>query len=191
MKRIGILGPIGSGKSFFSKLFNYPIFNADQEVSKIYNSNKNLYLKLKKNFPKMITSYPIKKSEILKLILKNKRNIKKINKVVHAEVNSKLNKFLKKNKKRKFVILDIPLLLENKLNKKKDVLVFLDANRKDIMLRLRKRKNFNKKIFKILSNLQLSREYKKKNSQIIIKNDFRRKTLQKEVKKIINIIKDA
>jgi len=58
-------------------------------------------------------------------------------------------------------------------------------------LRLRKRKNFNKKIFKILSNLQLSREYKKKNSQIIIKNDFRRKTLQKEVKKIINIIKDA
>ena len=191
MKRIGILGPIGSGKSFFSKLFNYPIFNADQEVSKIYNSNKNLYLKLKKNFPKMITSYPIKKSEILKLIMKNKRNIKKINKVVHAEVNSKLNKFLKKNKKRKFVILDIPLLLENKLNKKKDVLVFLDANRKDIMLRLRKRKNFNKKIFKILSNLQLSREYKKKNSQIIIKNDFRRKTLQKEVKKIINIIKDA
>ena len=191
MKRIGILGPIGSGKSFFSKLFNYPIFNADQEVSKIYNSNKNLYLKLKKNFPKMITSYPIKKSEILKLILKNKRNIKKINKIVHAEVNSKLNKFLKKNKKRKFVILDIPLLLENKLNKKKDVLVFLDANRKDIMLRLRKRKNFNKKIFKILSNLQLSREYKKKNSQIIIKNDFRRKTLQKEVKKIINIIKDA
>ena len=137
MKRIGILGPIGSGKSFFSKLFNYPIFNADQEVSKIYNSNKNLYLKLKKNFPKMITSYPIKKSEILKLILKNKRNIKKINKVVHAEVNSKLNKFLKKNKKRKFVILDIPLLLENKLNKKKDVLVFLDANRKDIMLRLK------------------------------------------------------
>ncbi len=191
MKRIGILGPIGSGKSFFSKLFNYPIFNADQEVSKIYNSNKNLYLKLKKNFPKMITSYPIKKSEILKLILKNKRNIKKINKVVHAEVNSKLNKFLKKNKKRKFVILDIPLLLENKLNKKKDILVFLDANRKDILLRLRKRKNFNKKIFKILSNLQLSREYKKKNSQIIIKNDFRRKTLQKEVKKIINIIKDA
>ena len=36
MTRIGILGDIGSGKSYVAKLFGYPVFNADVEVSKLY-----------------------------------------------------------------------------------------------------------------------------------------------------------
>ena len=35
MIKIGILGNIGSGKSFVAKCFGYPVFNADEEVSKI------------------------------------------------------------------------------------------------------------------------------------------------------------
>ena len=37
MIKIGILGDIGSGKSFVSKQFGLPIFNADKEVKNIYN----------------------------------------------------------------------------------------------------------------------------------------------------------
>ena len=54
--------------------------------------------------------------------------------------------FLKKNKNKKIVILDIPLLLENKINNKKDILIFVDSKKKDILKRLKKRKNFNKKL---------------------------------------------
>ena len=36
MIRIGILGDIGSGKSFIAKSFGYPVFNADVEVGKLY-----------------------------------------------------------------------------------------------------------------------------------------------------------
>ena len=36
MIRIGILGDIGSGKTYVAKKFGYPIFNADEEVSKLY-----------------------------------------------------------------------------------------------------------------------------------------------------------
>jgi len=70
--------------------------------------------------------------------------------------------FLKKNKNKKIVILDIPLLLENKINRKKDILVFVDAKKSDIYKRLKKRKNFNSKLFKILKDFQLPIEYKKK-----------------------------
>ena len=43
MKRIGIVGDIGSGKSYVAKHFGYPVFNADEEVSKIYNNlDKNV-----------------------------------------------------------------------------------------------------------------------------------------------------
>ena len=56
--------------------------------------------------------------------------------------------FLKKKKNKKFVILDIPLLLENKINNKKDILIFVDFKKKEILKRLKKRKNFNNKLFK-------------------------------------------
>ena len=119
MIRIGILGGIGSGKSFVAQNFGYPVFNADLEVSKLYHSDKKIFLKLKKNLPKHIYSFPVNKNEITEAILDNKSNLRKIIKIIHLEVRKKMNKFLKRNKKKKFVILDIPLLLENKINKKK------------------------------------------------------------------------
>ena len=71
MIRIGILGDIGSGKSHIAKQFGYPVFNADLEVSKLYKNSKKCYLKLKKKLPGYLTSYPIKKTELLKAIIDN------------------------------------------------------------------------------------------------------------------------
>ena len=59
-------------------------------------------------------------------------NLKKIISVVHPLVKKEMNFFLKKNSKRKIVVLDIPLLIENKLNKKNDILIFIDAKKKKI-----------------------------------------------------------
>ena len=50
MIKIGILGDIGSGKSFVAKNFGYPVFNADQEVSKLYKNDKKIFITLKKNY---------------------------------------------------------------------------------------------------------------------------------------------
>jgi dephospho-CoA kinase len=101
MIRIGVLGDIGSGKSYVAKNFGYPVFNADDEVGKLYKKDKKIYRKLKKKLPKYIKSFPINKHEISKAILNNRNNLKKIIKVVHLEVSKKMNSFLKKNKKKK------------------------------------------------------------------------------------------
>ena len=47
MIRVGILGDIGSGKTFVANSFGFPVFNADYEVSKIYKNNRVVYKKLK------------------------------------------------------------------------------------------------------------------------------------------------
>ena len=118
MIKIAMVGDIGSGKSHIAKLFGYPVFNADQEVASIYKENKNCFKRLKKNLPKYFSVFPANKIQIIKAIESNKKNLKKITKIIHPMVRKKLSIFLKNNKKRKAVILDIPLLLENKLNQK-------------------------------------------------------------------------
>ena len=188
MIRIGILGDIGSGKTHVAKSFGYPVFNADKEVGKLYKKNKKIFNKLKKILPKYFNSYPIKKHEVTEAILANSNNLKKIINVVHLEIRKKMNVFLKKNKTKKVVILDIPLLLENRINKKSDILVFVQSKKLDILKRLRKRTNFNQKLLNKFRKLQLSLVYKKRKSHFIIKNNFTNKFVKRDIKYILKKI---
>ena len=188
MKKIAVLGDIGSGKSYVAKSFGYPVFNADYEVSKLYKKNKKIFLKLKKILPKFFKSFPIDKSQVQKAILDNNQNLKKIIKIVHFEIRKKMKIFLRKNKNKKIVLLDIPLLLENKINSKHDILVFVQSKKKDILKKLKKRKNFSFKLLTIFKDIQLSLAYKRKKSQFIIINNFTSKSVKKSIKSILRKI---
>ena len=181
MKKVGILGDIGSGKSFISKQFGFPVFNADKEVQKIYNKDKSCYRKLHKQLPKFIYSFPIKKHNLIRAIMSNSKNLNIINKTVHPIVRKKLKKFFLKNNNKKMVIIDIPLLLENKLNSKNYILIFIEAKRKIINKKLKQRKNYNFDLIKKLKKIQYSPQTKKKLSNYIIRNNFRKEIVKKRV----------
>ena len=115
-------------------------------------------------------------------------NLKKLGRIIHPFVNKELNKFLKKNKK-KNLVLDIPLLLENKIRLSKLIYVFISSKKADILKKIRKRPNFNKKIYNIMKKNQLPLSYKKQRSHFIIKNNFMNKAFLKQInyiKKEIN-----
>ena len=188
MIRIGILGNIGSGKSYIAKNFGFPVFNADLEVAKLYQKDKKIFKKLKSILPKIFKSFPIKKKKVLEAILADKNNLKKIIKIVHLEIKKKMKIFLNQNKNSQIVILDIPLLLENKINKKNDILIFVQANKKEILKRLKKRKNFDNKVFNKFKKIQFSSKYKKKKSHFVILNDFSDKTIKIKIRNIKNQI---
>ena len=188
MIKIGILGDIGSGKSYIAKNFGYPVFNADEEVGKLYARDKRIFIKLKKVLPKFIYSFPINKNEIIKAIFANKINLKKITKIIHSEIRKEMSKFLKKHVNKKIVILDIPLLLENKINKEGDILVFVKSNKNDILKRLKKRPGFNYKLFIKFKKIQLPLDYKMRKSHFIIKNNFTNKSVKRDIKYILKKI---
>ena len=188
MIRIGILGDIGAGKSYVAKNFGYPVFNADHEVAKLYQKNKKIFNKLKKSLPKYIYSFPVDKKEISRAILANKNNLSKIIKIIHLEIKKKMYIFLKKHKKKKIVILDIPLLLENKINKKGDILVYVQSKKSLIAKSLKKRKNFNEKLLQKFKAIQLPITYKKKKSHFIVKNNFTKKSVKDGIRSILNKI---
>ena len=188
MIKIAVVGDIGSGKSHIAKLFGHPVFNADQEVASIYKKNKNCFKKLKKNLPKYFSVFPANKIQIIKAIEDSEKNLKTITNIIHPEVRKKLLIFLKKNKKRKAVVLDIPLLLENKLNQKKDVIVFVQSKKSEIIKRLKKRDNFNLNLYNQFKKIQLPLSYKKKKSNHIIKNNFTNKFVKIGIEKILKKI---
>jgi dephospho-CoA kinase len=182
MIKIGILGDIGSGKSYVAKQFGCPVFDADAEVTKIYKKNKICFNRLRNKLPRYIFSFPVKKKELGKAIIDNQNNLKKIIKIVHPIVRANMNKFFRKNKNKKIVVLDIPLLIENKINKKNYILIFVDAKKKEIQKRLKKRSNYNAKILNKLKKIQLPLEFKKRKSKFLIKNNFKSSYIKKNVK---------
>ena len=182
MIKVGVLGDIGSGKSFVAKQFGYPVFNADSEVSDIYRNDKSCYKKIKKKFPKFIKSKSLKKDELGSLIKANKKNLKKISNIVHPIVRKRMVNFFKKNKRKKMVVLDIPLLVENNLYDKNFYLIFVHSNKNEINKRLKKRPFYNKKIIDSLRKSQRSLAYKKKISDFVIKNNFKLQSLKKNIK---------
>ena len=190
MIRICTIGGIGSGKSFISKLFKYPVFNADNVVKNIYRNDKNCFKNLKKKLPKFISSFPIKKSDLIKAISSNRNNLRIISSIVHPIVRKKMKFFLKENKSSRIVVMDIPLLIENKLYKKNDILVFVKAKKSKIIKRLKKRRNNNKKILNELKHNQSSLLKKERMANYIIDNNFSPNIMKNKIKllkkKILN-----
>ena len=190
MIRIGVIGGIGSGKSFISKLFKSPVFDADREVKSLYKNNLECFKKLKKKLPRFVKSFPISKSQLIKAINEDKKNLKRISSVVHPLVRKKLKSFLNKNKKNKIIVLDIPLLIENKLYNKKDILIFVKSNQNKVINRLRKRENYNKKIFSNLRKNQANLLKKRKLANYIVDNNFSPNIMKKKISSLKNKILD-
>ena len=188
MIRIAIVGSIGSGKSYIAKLFDYPVFNADLEVAKIYKTNKKCFKDLKKKLPKYFSSFPVKKEEIMLAIVDKETNLKKITNIIHPEIRKKMSIFVKKNSDQDIVILDIPLFLENKLYKKGDVIIFIQSKKTEIMKRLKKRNNFNLILLNKFKKIQLSQSFKKRKSHYLIKNNFTKKSAMFAIEKILKKI---
>ena len=190
MIKISLVGDIGSGKTHVSKLFKAPCFFADAEVKKLYRNNKQCFIKLKKKFPQFIKNFPIKKIELSNTIKNKFSNLKIIGLIVHPFIRKKLRMFLKKNRKKKIVVLDIPLYLENKMHKRNDVIIFLKTKRKDVNSRLKRRKNFNQKLLNILRKSQLTLKQKKNKSNYVLMNNFNNAIMKRKVKilktKILN-----
>ena len=180
MKKIGITGSLASGKTTASKILssrNGPLFSADKIVRNLYRSKK-----FKKFVSRKfgIKNYSNTKKFIKQKIISNSRNIIKLEKIIHPLVRREMYKFLKKNKRKKFTFLEIPLLIESKLMKNFDVIFFIKAKRRIRMQRF-KLKGGDQKIFNLLNKKQLSDKKKIKYCDHVVVNDKNLKMLKKNL----------
>ena len=184
MKKIAITGSLASGKTTAGKILSVkgPVFSSDKEVSKLYN--KKVFKKyIGKKF-KIENTSNIKK-KIKKKILENNININKLEKIIHPFVKKKRDKFIQKNRKKPFMFFEITLLVERKLMRKFDIIIFIKA-RKNIRLKRFTSKGGNKKLFNILNNKQLSDFKKRKYCDHTVVNEKNFKILKKKLFDILD-----
>ena len=184
MIKIGVTGLLSSGKTTVSKILSkkkYPIFSADKEVKKLY-TNLSFIKKIKKNF-KLEKNKTIK-SQIKSKVLKNDKNLKKLEMLIHPLIRNKMKNFIKLKKNNKILILEIPLLIESKLMKYFDVIFFVAAHKKNRINRYLN-SGGNKKIFNLLDKRQMKSSVKVKSCDHVIHNNRSFKMLKKNAKNLL------
>lgn len=190
MVKVGILGPVGSGKSFVANIFRtlgFNVFSADEVVSKIYQNNRIVNKKISKSFRLKLYKNKINKKELREFVKKYPKKFKFLNKIIHPLVRKELINFLEKNKNKKLVILDVPLLIENKLFKFVDIFVYIKTKSGAFNSRIVKRKNLDQPFLKILRKQQVGEKIKEGYADFVIFNNSKSK-VKLQIKNIINKI---
>ena len=190
MVRVGILGSVGSGKTFIANIFkelSFNIFSADNEVANIYKNNKIVNKKIAKFFKLKLYKGKINKQDLRDSLKKNPKKFKFLNKTIHPIVRKRLAIFLSRFKKNKLVVLDIPLLVENKMLNFVDILVLVKTRSNSFLSRIKKRKNLDKQFLNILKKQQANEKIKENYADFIIYNSSKNK-VKLQVKNIIDKI---
>jgi dephospho-CoA kinase len=190
MVRVGILGSVGSGKTFIANIFkelSFNIFSADNEVANIYKNNKTVNKKIAKFFKLKLYKGKINKQDLRDSLEKNPKKFKFLNKIIHPIVRKRLAIFLSRFKKNKLVVLDIPLLVESKMLNFVDIFVLVKTRPNAFLSRIKKRKNLDKKFLNILKKEQVSEKSKEGYADFIIYNSSKNK-VKLQVKNIIDKI---
>ena len=185
MIKIGITGSLASGKSTASKMLSFrrgPLFSADKTVKELYQ-NKNFKSLIEKRF-RIKKNSQIKKY-LKNLILEDKRKIKRLEKIIHPLVRKKMKNFTSQNKNKKFLFYEIPLLVESKLMKHFNIVIFIKAKKK-LRFRRFQSKNGDKKLFNVLNAKQMNDTKKIKYCDYVVVNEKNLKILKKNLLAIID-----
>ena len=190
MVRVGILGSVGSGKSYVANIFRelgFNIFSADNEVANIYKNNKIVNKKVSKFFKLKLYKGKINKQELRVSLKKNPNKFRFLNNIIHPIVRKKLVLFLSRCKKNKLIVLDVPLLVENKMFNFVDILILVKTRSRSFLSRIKKRKNLDKQFLNILKKQQANEKIKESYADFIIYNSSKNK-VKLQVKNIIDKI---
>ena len=187
--KVGITGSIGMGKSTVSSIFrnnNIKVWDADFEVHNLYKKGKEGYNSIISIYPELKDKVEINRKKVSNLLREKKIDLKLIEEIIHPLLIRSREEFIKKNKKDKLLIFDIPLLYETKAYIWLDYVINVFCSKKNQIERLKKRENFDIKKINYLISKQISVNQKNKKADYVINTDQDLKQVERQV---INFIK--
>lgn len=198
MKIIALTGAIASGKNFIAdilaKKLKCEIFDADNEVHKIYQEDQKIINKVKAIFPKSFKDNKIDRAIISQEIFKKPQYLKDLEQIIHPQVRKNYQKFLSNQKKKnaKFIILNIPLLIEKsgyEYDELVAITIYPSVQKRRLISRAKARSNFDENLlekkFKEISKRQLNNSQRKKIADFVINNSFSKEKTILQINKYI------
>ena len=185
MKKIGITGGIGSGKTYIASVFQslgIPIFNADIQAKKLMTSSRKLIKLVKEEFGNDIyKDSDLNKEKLASIVFSNSDKLQKLNSLVHPIVKEEFNNWCKKQTS-PYVIKEAAILFESNSHIGLDAVICVSAPLDLRMKRLLNRDDYSEKEIKKRIENQISQEEKQKLSDYIIVNDEKELLLPKIIK---------
>ncbi len=115
MIRIGLTGSIGMGKSAVSAMFRrlgVPVFDADAEVHRLQGPGGALVARIETRFPGTTGPAGVNRQKLGAMVLGRPGEVRALERIVHPAVHASRNRWLRRNRARALIVLDIPLLFE-------------------------------------------------------------------------------
>jgi len=185
---LGITGSFGSGKTTIASIFKkygFEAINADELYHDIYEKDEKLKNKIIEEFG------TLDRSKIKKIVFSDYKRLKKLNEITHPviirEIKNKI-KEIKKNNKNFNIVLDVPLLIEAKMQRMVDKIIVVKCNKKIQFERLLKKGKYTRKEIENIINSQMPIEEKIKYADFVVDNNKTIKEAEKQVNSIINAL---
>lgn len=180
--KVAITGNIASGKTYVLEKLSkkFKALNSDSLVNALYA--KSFFRKiLKKHFG------TFDKKKIAGLIFNNSAKRKKLERLIWPFVREDLKEFFAKNKNKKILLVEVPLLYESKMQTLFDLVIFIECKKENQLARLLK-KGFSRKEALARINSQGLAEKKIKLADIVLENNASLKQLNKKIDSLIIIL---
>ena len=186
---VGLTGIIGSGKTFalgFFKSRRTTIFSADEEVKKILEK-KSIKEKIYKLFPESFSKKKLNKNILASIVFGDRKKLRKLEKIIHPLVKKKKKTFLNRNRNKKVIIMEIPIIFEQKSKKNYNYIIVMNVSRKIQYKRVMKRKNMTPELLKKILSNQIS-DKKIKYADFVINNNGPKNKTKQALRKTLDKI---
>ena len=196
IKKIGISGKIGSGKSLAIKFFKknkYPAYDLDKISREIMNPGQSCYKKIVKYFgPEILyKNKNLNRNKIKKIIFNDEIKRKKLNSIVHPEIFNKVKYYVKLHEsKNDYIVFFEGALItkETKIGIFLDQIIYIKSSKNNIINRVKRRDNIaEKEIFNIL-RIQKSIEHQVKSYDYIVHNNTKIRAFEDKLNSILEKI---
>jgi len=175
MKRIGLTGGIGSGKSFIAEIFRnlgVPVFNSDEEARKIQQSDKVVLAAIREKFGDVfLSSGELDRKKLASIVFSDHEKLAQLNAIVHPAVGRAFEKFCSENSKAPYVIKEAAIIFETGIDEQLDGTILVTAPEQIRIERVMKRDGISESEVRSRMNKQWSDTQKIQRADWIISND--------------------
>jgi dephospho-CoA kinase len=177
--KIGLTGCIGMGKSTTLKMFQnegVSTWSADEAVSRLYTKGGQAVLKVQALTPESVVDNAVSREKLREEVKKRPELLLSLELIVNPLIKTDRERFLYSNSEHRAVVLDLPLLFENKMESDFDIIVVVSATEEEQKERVLSRNTMDIKLLNIIKSKQISDKEKRSRADFVFETTSIEKT---------------